>query len=163
MKQIQKEHRSGSVLDLCLILLALLCVTGAILRTHTIKQSQSNATLVPMILTCVMTAQDPLVADTLREGDALYTEAGEYYGSIRSVSRLPSRVLLLSGGEYRVVEWDGNLKCDLTLEISVEAIRTEHGYLLGGARSAVGSALPVLCTQKSVLRLVLYKMSRTEA
>ncbi len=155
------EHRRrGSIVDLLLILLCFLFVLGVIWRYRT-RGERTDVTR-ELLLYAVVQEVRPSVADTLSAGDALYNAAGEYCGTLVSVRREPSRVVVLTEGAYVEGAWEMGERVDLHLELSVAAIPTANGILLHGVRIAIGSPLPALYTERSVLRCVLYNMTPIE-
>ncbi len=157
---MRERRRRGSIIDLLLILLAFLCVSGLVWRTQ-MRRDEEDMTR-EVLLYAVMSEVHPSVADMLSMGDAVYNAAGEYCGTLVSVRREPSRVLLVSMGAYVEGVWDMDERIDLYLELSVSATPAANGVLLHGARIATGAALPPLYTERCRLYASVYNMTPIE-
>ncbi|MBQ8212739.1 MAG: DUF4330 family protein [Clostridia bacterium] len=161
MKDMQKNarHHRGSVLDLLLILLIVLSVLGIFWREHRAERAKDQQQSVAYTLYAQTPPMDAMTFECIRVGDILYTSAGERFGEITALERIPSKISLLSGGVYCEGEWDETLRCEARMEITVQAVPTERGILVAGYRNTVGGVLPSLYSDYAVLRLTLYKMN----
>ena len=154
-----RNKQNGSILDLFLIFLFLLCILGLLLRWHELKSEESKLSLSPYTLSAHMSGVAPGTVDCVKEGDALYTASGELFGYVRGVLAEPAAVTLIADGEALSGAWDPSILNDLTLEIEVMGVWREAILLHGGrAPIAVGQTL-FLRSETVAFALKLYKMT----
>lgn len=161
MKDMPKNarHHKGSVLDLLLILLIILSVLGILWRQHRAERVKDQQQAVTYTFYAQTPPMDAMTFACIHVGDILYTSAGERFGEITALERIPSKISLLSGGVYYEGEWEETLRCEARVEITVQAVPTERGALVAGYRNTVGGVLPILYSEHAALRLTLYKMN----
>lgn len=156
------NKRNGSILDLFLIFLFLLCILGLLLRWHETQGEESNLSLSPYTLSARMSGVAPQTVDCVKEGGALYTASGELFGYVRGVLAEPAAVTLIADGEAWSGTWDPSVLNDLTLEIEVMGVWREEILLHGGrVPIAVGQMLS-LRSETVAFSLKLYKMTPKE-
>ena len=154
-----RNRRNGSILDLFLIFLFLLCILGLLLRWHETQGEESNLSLSPYTLSVQMSGVSPGTVDCVEEGDALYTASGELFGYVREVLAEPAAVTLIADGEAWSGAWDPSILNDLTMEIEVMGVWREDVLLHGGRMPiAVGQTLS-LRSEAVAFSLKLYKMT----
>lgn len=152
-----KEKR-GSILDLFLIFLFLLCIVGGLLRRQELRTRDVLVATAPYTLTVVTAEIDPRVAECIAVGEAVYTESGELFGRVTAKTLLDAEVSLLSDGEYLRGAWDASLFVDLSLEIEIEAAQNDRGLLWNATTPlSLGETL-TLYSERTALRVKLYKM-----
>ncbi len=151
--------KRGSILDLFLIFLFLLCIVGGLLRLRELHVQNAPVATAPHTLTVVAPRIDPQTADCIAVGELVYTESGMPFGRVTAMEMLPAKVTLADGGAYVEGEWDAELFVELTLEIEVEALQNGRGILHHATTPlSVGESL-TLCTERTALRVSLYKIS----
>ena len=137
--------RNGSILDLFLIFLFLLCLLGIILRQQELAQANSHAALRSYTLLMRTDSLDAQIGYCIEVGERLYTDAGEYVGTVRAVTALPAKETLLKDGTVYQGEWEMQERCRLSLELAVEGNVAEDSFLLDGRKLfSIGSA-HILC------------------
>ena len=132
MKQNEKATRRGSMLDLFLILLALLCLCGLIGRWYLLSRAPDTGELASARVLLYADRADPLTAACLAEGDLLYREDGSLFGSVRTVQALPQPLFLIADGTAYSGTWDTEQTCRLQVEVLVEGRLSEGRFLHGG-------------------------------
>ena len=153
------RKKRGSILDLFLIFLFLLCIVGGLLRLRELRVQNTPVATQPYTLTVVVSRIDPQTADCVEVGEQVYTESGTLFGSVSAKEILPARVTLTDGGAYVVGQWDAEIFVELTLEIEVEAMQNGHAILHQATTPlSVGESL-TLCGERTALRVSLYKIS----
>lgn len=160
--KVSRNRRNGSILDLFLIFLFLLCILGLLLRWHELKGEESNLSLSAYTLTARMSGVSPQTVDCVEEGDALYTATGELFGYVSRVIADPAEVTLIADGEAWSGAWDSSILNDLTVEIEVMGVWREEILLHDGRKPlAVGQSLS-LRSETVAFLLKLYKMTPKE-
>ncbi len=132
MKNVKK--RNGSILDLFLIFLFLLCLLGTILRQQELAQGNQDTQLRPYTLLMRTDPLDARIGECMGVGERLYTDAGEYVGTVRSITVVPAQEIVLKDGTAYRGEWDTALRCVLSLELAVEGSVSDGSFLLGGTK-----------------------------
>lgn len=135
----ERGMRRGSILDLFLVFLLLLCILGAVLRWE--RQSRDRDLPLEqyrLTLQTVELARES--ADCLAVGDTLYAESGEPIGEVISLELMPARVTVPSLGAYYQGEWPLSERCVLRFDVAVSG-RMRDGVLLylGRTPMAVGT------------------------
>lgn len=114
--------------DFFLILLFLLCAAGMVFRYWGMR-SGTGEELKPYELTAEWRNEDYRTVSCLREGDLLYTAAGELFGEVISVETVPALVRLREAGVLYEGRLPENTRCDVRLTVRVMG-RTTGGMLL---------------------------------
>jgi len=154
-----KREKRGSILDLFLIFLVLLCAVGGLLRWRQLRAGEGMTVTSAYTVTAVAQQVDPRVTECVSVGEPVYLENGTFFGKVTAKSNQPSRVSLLSDGAYTEGFWDTEMYVDLWLEIEIEATPKEQGILLG-ATLPLSLGTPVsIRSEKTALLVKLYKLS----
>lgn len=114
--------------DFFLIFLLLLCVAGAVLRYWGMRSGTGDE-LKTYELTAEWRDEDYRTVSCLREGDLLYTAAGETFGEIVSVETVPALVRLREAGILYEGRLPENTRCDVRLTVRIKG-STAGGVLL---------------------------------
>ena len=93
-----KREKRGSILDLFLIFLVLLCAVGGLLRWRQLRVGEGMTVTSAYTVTAVAQQVDPRVAECVSVGEPVYLENGTFFGKVTAKSNQPSRVSLLSDG-----------------------------------------------------------------
>lgn len=152
-----KEKR-GSILDLFLIFLLLLCLVGGLLRWRDLRTRGDSVATSPYLVTAVAHQVDPQVADCISVGELLYTESGMYFGRVTAMESSPTRVSLLSDGAYTEGSWDADWFVDLWLEVEIEATDGKQGILHNGRTPYALSERITLYSERTALSVKLYQI-----
>ncbi len=159
----KRSDKRGSILDLFLVFLLLLCLLGVLLRWDGLRRETGEG-----LSAHVLRMESGVIyresADCLSAGETLYTASGEAVGEVRSIRILPAPITLQSLGRYYRGEWPIERRCILEIELSVTG-RMRDGVLLldGRVPLAVGSEQTLFssATQLS-LRLLQYGADETQ-
>ena len=116
-------------MDVILIVLALLSVAGLALRVGWMKQG-SRESLSGFAVCAVWKNVDNQTAECLREGELLYTAAGEIFGRVLSLEAHPAVTETVWGG--RVYRAESPSRFDVELRLSVEGRFREEQLLWNG-------------------------------
>lgn len=128
MKNEKNGGRRLRLTDFFLILLFLLCVAGVVFRVWDLNDRAPEES-VPFAVAAEWRNADVRTAACLREGDVLYTAAGEIFGTVTSVTGTPARVRLREGGALYEGVYPDDTRCDLRLTVQVNG-RLSGGILL---------------------------------
>ena len=126
--------RRGSILDLFLIFLFVLCLLGVFFRWYELHGQQSSVELQELSVYAVLPDIDPRVAGSLEVGEALYNASGEYFGRVLEVKLLPARVTMLHEGKHYSGTWDEGVRGTLELRIGFSGSKTQGRVLWHGTR-----------------------------
>ena len=157
-----RAKRRGGVLDLLLILLIVLSITGLLWRRYMSEREGSWAESFSYSVYAQSEAMDAMSFDSIQKGDWLYTPSGEPFGEIMAIERTAAEVLLISDGILYRGAWDADVRCAARVEIRVSGRPTEHGVLVSASRITAGGALPTLYSPFAALRLTVYKLEVDE-
>lgn len=158
MKQNQKTKRRGSILDLFLILLFLLCIVGAWIRWqelvwHGVGKSETTVEMIAQ-----SDGVDTRILSCLSAGERLYTASGELFGTVRLVEGKPHSVILLEDGAFVQGEWDISRQCRLEIHAMLTGAWRDSVFLREGRYPiAVGQSV-VLYTECAELHLKIVKI-----
>ena len=153
------RKKRGSILDLFLIFLFLLCIVGGLLRLRELRVQNAPVATQPYTLTVVVSRIDPQTVDCIAVGELVYTELGMPFGRVTAKETFPARVTLADGEAYVQGVWDAEIFVELRLGIEVEATQNGHAILHQATTPmSVGESL-TLCTERTALRVGLYKIS----
>ena len=135
------QEKRGSILDLFLIFLLLLCILGALLRWDSLRKD-ARLPLTQYTLTIDTETLARESAECLTVGEQLYTASGEAFGEVTALEYLPAEVTLSSLGHYYRGAWDRTERCVLRVRVTIEA-NLRDGVLLyrGKTPLAVGAPL----------------------
>lgn len=129
----QNRKRRMNLADVFLILLAVLSVSGILLRLWRIRQAE-GMNLREYAVETEWRDVDLRTVACLREGETLYTAAGEAFGTVLAMERTPCETEVIADGTvYRVVS---ETRCNVRIRLSV-ACRESDGQLLRGDGSAL--------------------------
>ena len=130
---MKRNERRGNALDVFLILLLIFSLIGMgfsfWFRT---RENTASGEEVQAVLVLEWKAISPEVIACLRDGDALYTAAGAYYGQLEGISFTGAEVTLLSNGSYCKGAWSENVLCDAELVVRVTGVRQNGSFLRAG-------------------------------
>ena len=156
-----RREKRGSILDLFLIFLILLCAVGGILRWRQLRMGQGLVVTSSYTVTAVAEQVDPRVTECVSVGELVYLENGTLLGRVRAKSNRQSRTMLLSNGQYTEGFWDADVYVDLWLEIDIEATQRGQTVLLGATTPlSVGTSISVR-SERTDLLVKLYKFSQS--
>lgn len=161
MKGMHTKRR-GSVLDLLLILLIVLSVTGLFWRRYVSERETASADVFEYTVYAQSEIMDAMTFDCIQKGDRLYTPSGELFGEITALERMTAEVSLISNGVLYQGAWDAEVRCAARVEIRVSGRPTDHGVLVQGKRLTAGGSLPTLYSPFAALRLTVYKLEAAE-
>ncbi len=152
-------ERRGSILDLFLTFLLLLCIVGGFLRMRELRVQAAPVKTAPHTLTLTVEKLSPQTAGCIAVGETVYTESGAVLGRVTAKETRPARVTLVQNGDAVSGEWDPALFVELRLEVEVDATVGERGLLLHATTPlSVGETL-TLCTERTALRVILYEIT----
>ncbi len=162
-KKANAKSRKGSVLDLLLIILLALCLTGLVMRRDDLASSVTQQSMTEYYVTVRVTSVHPMISDRIGEGDAFYTEQGDIYGTLIRREVRSASVSILRDGELFEGEWERDRLVDLTLTFSVSATEGK-GVLLRGGKNAIlcGQSIRLSTTLAEVNGMVLNYTPATE-
>ena len=134
---MRKKKRRMNTADWFLILLSLLSLAGLVFRFFGMRKRYSDD-LVSFAVTVRWNDVNARTVSCLKNGEILYTPAGEVYGTVVSVETVPAKEEILSGGAvYRA---DSVTRVNVILKIEVmgraaeERFFTERGELLSAGQ-----------------------------
>ena len=156
MSEPSVKKRTGSVLDLFLIGLALLSVLGLLLQRRVLESAEPmEATQARVLLRS--NPLSPLILECLSVGEPLYTEGGEVFGRI-SAFRSEDAKIRLSSPDGAIAVWPREERCVIELEAEVRGEK-KNGIFLYQNRVplSVGKSI-TLYSEKTHLSFVLYKI-----
>ncbi len=154
------EHRKGSVLDLFLILLLLLCAAGLLFRWHLLRESETDRGTEQIELVLESEAIDPLAIGCLSVGDWLYQASGEPIGRVLTLSYGEVETEVLANGVYYVGAWDREHLCSIQVTVLCEGRVSEDGVMRAeGALLSVGESVQ-LFSARSALRYRIWGMTQ---
>ena len=149
--------KRGSILDLFLVFLFLLCIVGGLLRLRDLRVQSVPVSTEPYTLMVVVSKLDPSSADCIAEGDMVYTESGAPFGRVTAKETLPAKVMLLHNGTYVQGTWDEDLFVELRLLIEVDAVSGSRGLFHHATTPLSVGEVFTLCTERTALSVTLYK------
>lgn len=135
----RNRKKRMNLADVFLILLAVLSVSGILLRLWSIRQAE-GLDLREYAVETEWRDVDLRTAACLREGETLYITAGEVFGTVLSMERTPCETEIVSDGTvYRIAS---DVRCNVRVRLSV-ACRASDGQLLrrDGSALTVGQTL----------------------
>ena len=159
----RNTRRRGSVLDLLLILLIVLSVTGLLWRRYVSERNDAADNLSLYTVYAQSTAMDAMTFDCMQAGERLYTASGELFGEIAALERAEAEVTLISDGIFYNGAWEEQVRCTARVKICVSGKRTDRGVIVSGRRLAVGGTLPTLYSPRAALHLQIYKLEAAES
>jgi len=123
----------GSILDLFLVMLLILGPTGAVMRYRDLRIREEEGELASYRVRAVMRSLPRETAECAQEGVRLYTVAGEYVGTVASVTLSPTTVRLWKNGVLlEEIRQDGRV-VDAEVELELYGI-LRNGVLLREGR-----------------------------
>ena len=128
----EAERRHGSILDLFLIFLFLLCIVGTILRWQALRRDTGSADSMRLLIVARSEAVDTRIADCLSAGEMLYTASGEAFGRVVTVTYRSAEVSLLSGGVYHIGAWPMEARCRVEAVIETVGVGQNGTWLREG-------------------------------
>lgn len=160
MSEPTAKKRTGSVLDLFLIGLAVLSVLGLFLQRHVSERAEPQAATQARI-SMRSHALPPLIFECLSVGEPLYTEGGEVFGRISALKTEDAKIEP-SFPTATAAVWPREERCVIELEAEVQGY-TKNGIFLYQNRFplSVGKQI-TLYSEKTHVSFVLYKIE-TEA
>ena len=151
------KQRKMSLGDGFLLLLAVLSVSGILLRFWSIRRG-GGEDLQEYAIYAQWENVDLRTADCLREGETLYTAAGEIYGIVLSMERLPAESEVAADGNlYRLAS---SARCDVRIRISVACREADGQLLRGGTESVTVGQTLKLYSRLAELPLVVVFLSQ---
>lgn len=153
------RKKKGSILDLFLIFLLLLCIVGGLLRLRELRVQNAPVTTAPHTLTVAVARIDPRATDCIAVGELVYSESGELFGRVTAKETLPAKVTLLHEDAYVQGSWDAEIFVELRLSVEVDAVQSGR-MLLHHATTplSVGESFTI-CTERTELWVTLYKIT----
>ena len=151
--------KKGSILDLFLVFLFLLCIVGGLLRLRELRVQNAPIATAPHTLTAVVPRLDPRAADCIDVGELIYTEAGVPFGRVTAKETLPAKVALLHEGTYVQGAWDVEQFVELRLSVEVDAVQSGRGLLHHATTPLSVGETMAFYTERTALRVILYEIS----
>ncbi len=145
----EKKRRLG-VLDAALILFFLLCAVSLLLRWMQFQKKNDEGLSIYQIHAEV-TGVLPITAELLHEGDTLYTPAGDIYGRIITIERVPAKIKLADQGGIYNAAYPIEEKCDLLVKIELRGTQKGQLLLQNGSRAVLVGESYRLCSSLSSL------------
>ncbi len=122
-----KRENSARVADWFFTVLLLLSIVGVLLRAWDLRQ-RTDVAVEDYRLLGMCESIDARSAACFAEGESLYTESGEYFGVIRSITRRPARMQIESGGALYESEMPEGTRVEVTIEMAIRG--RESGGIL---------------------------------
>ena len=145
------EYRKGSVLDLCVVLLLLLCVAGLLFRWQYLRSREGDDGTESIILTLESETIDPLAIESLSVGELMYQGSGEPLGQILSLSVNEVEAEVLSNGVYYVGVWDRERLCRLRVTVLCEGSILDHGGIrVAGILLSTGESVQLFTSRAAL-------------
>ena len=143
-------------MDLLLIILLVLCLTGLVLRRDDLRLSVAQQSTAEYYVTVSISALHPMIADCIVEGDVFYTDQGDLYGTLIEKQESPAHSSILRDGKLFEGEWERDRLVDLSLTFSVSATEG-NGVLLANGRRAIlcGQSIRISSTVAEIDAIVL--------
>lgn len=138
--------------DWFLVLLLALCIAGMVFRQWSLRRGGIGE-LAVYTVTAEWRDVDSRTADCLSEGEWLRTGAGELFGQVVRVERLPAAVRLSEGGQWYEGTWPDEARCGLVLTLSVQARESQGLLLRGGTHPLNTGETYLLYSGRAELRL----------
>ena len=130
MREAHRGRMNGA--DWFLLILVILSVGGFLLRFWDMRRGRA-ADLQLISVTARWADVDQRTAACLREGEVLYTAAGEVFGTVRSLTVRPTEVETVAVGKtYRL---ESQTRVDVTVDIRVQCRVSEGQFLRGGSEA----------------------------
>ena len=153
------ERREGSVLDLFLILLLVLCAAGLLFRWQFIREKADDSSTEEIELVLESEAIDRQAAGCLSVGEVLYDASGEPIGRVISVLVETVDAEVLSEGSYYVGTWDRERLCKILVTVRCERHASSGGQTrVRGTLLSVGESVQ-LFSVRSALRYRILKIT----
>ena len=139
-KEVKREKRSLSALDVFIVILVLLCLAGLALRVALGRDGslpEDSPKTGEFALTFEIPSLKAQSGSDISAGDVLYTEDGAVFGTLTSqLSVTPARIYSEDADgkyvlSYSSGEGDGAL-VDVTGVMTVTGYQTGYGFLAGG-------------------------------
>ncbi len=143
MKKELPEKKKATSLDLFLLFLLVLSASALLFRWTTGESAKGE--MQPLEITAVSAKIRGETADCLAVGEALYTAAGDYFGTVVQVERRLSKTELWSGGVLYTEVPEGSEIYDLSVIIETEGASGENGVFLQNGK------LPLLVGEELLL------------
>ena len=158
MKRQSLQPKRGSVVDLILILLFLLCAAALLLRGRELNTT-SGESLSTYTVTARIPSLDARTAECISEGAHIYDASGTLIGTIRGIEKKPASFLILSNGEYHSAFWDAEVRCDVVLTFSVQGTGRNGELLLAGRIPWIRGQQLTFYTDLCTLNVKLYNFT----
>ncbi|MBR2721947.1 MAG: DUF4330 family protein [Clostridia bacterium] len=136
-------------LDLCVILLIILCLLGLFLRWKDLSARDTDGAVryeivmeMPGVRWETAACYDP--------GETLYTEVGEVFGSIRRIERQPHKIRVPSEHGTLFGDW-GEEKVDLRFYVEAEGAESNGRFLWDGRHALLCGERYTLYTKRARL------------
>ncbi len=155
----ERKKRRGSILDLVLIFLLILSALGIAFRWQQIKGLSAEQSYKEYRLVGHTGTLHPDILRCVENGEALYTASGEYYGRLKTVHAMASRVTLFSEGKYLSAEWDPQKKTDLYVEVIFEGTERGGRILRNGRSDVMIGQTVTLYSEYAVLHILIDSVS----
>ncbi|MDR0863207.1 MAG: DUF4330 domain-containing protein [Oscillospiraceae bacterium] len=130
MKLIDKNGRIGgkvSVIDVVVVLVIAVLALSAYMKFNVIEDTATTVKTVPIEYTVQVRGIRQVTAESYREGDALYNEAGIHLGRVSKVEIAPATTLSsLPDGTYTIAPV--NERVDLTLTVAADCSLSSGRY-----------------------------------
>lgn len=121
----EKGLPKGSILDLFLIFLFVLCIVGTLLRYQELRRRDRTGQFEGLYVIALTDALDARTAACISEGEMLYLASGEVFGKVASVSLRAFEEVFFSDGKYHRFSWESDRRCRLEMEIALEGVERD--------------------------------------
>jgi hypothetical protein len=136
-----KRWKNGNALDVCILLLILLCVVSGGARVWEQKREEKDTDASAYTVTFIVEEIPAERAACLAAGDALYSERGEFFGTVSEILYTPTVFHLLSNGAYYEGVYEVSQVCNMTLRTEVTGRWEAGGAVCGSLRLIPGGTV----------------------
>ena len=156
-KDVRKNGKRRTVLDLFLLLMLFLCLASGVLQWLDIRNAEGIDREQGVLLEFYSDGISAMTAECLRIGEALYQADGSCFGTLERIERLPLRASLMHDGKEFFGTWELEQKCRLRITVSASGSMHRGSFLYKGKTPlGIGEAI-VLRSRGSELE---YRLSR---
>ncbi len=142
---------SFSIVDFVIVLIAVSLIVGVVIRYDVVDNLFSKTSLVEAKVTFTAEAITENEADAFTENKRFYTEGGDLFGTLSTVSEPAKALMYIENSEGVLISYEHDSLLDVAGSFTCKVMPSENGYLLGGNRYiAAGSVFTVKSNGVSV-------------